>query len=115
LLSNEVEDVIATAVDECYLQRRCPSVADFVREIGRLCAEAQLFPPSRKAVSRRIEALDPREVIRRRKGASYARRKFGQIVGHLRESQALGLVRIDHTLFPFGGGRLPMLGSLREA
>ncbi len=46
----------------------------------------------------RLRALDQREVLRRRKGASHARRKLGRIVGRLSEEYPLGLVQVDHTL-----------------
>ena len=69
-----------------------------MREIEHRWTARQISSPSRKAVAGRLDALDPYEVMRRRKGAATARRTFGRIRGHLEESQPLGLVQIDHTL-----------------
>jgi len=98
LLGDEVEAVVAAAIDEFYLDRRCPTLADLMREIGRRCDGRGLLPPSRKAVTLRLSALDRHELLRRRKGANHARRKLGRIVGRLSEEHPLGLVQIDHTL-----------------
>ena len=98
LLSAEVEAVIGAAIQEFYLSRRCPTLADLMRDVGRRCAAAGVPTPSRKAVMRRLRAFDQQEVLRRRKGADHARRKLGRIVGHLSEEHPLGLVQIDHTL-----------------
>ena len=98
LLGEEIEAIVAAAINEFYLTRSCPTVAALVREVERRCVQRNLSPPSRKAVTLRVQSLDTREVLRRRKGASYVRRRFGRIVGHLSEDQPLGLVQIDHTL-----------------
>jgi putative transposase len=98
LLDAEVEAVVEQAIDEFYLTRRCPSIADLAREIQRRCLEKRLPCPSRKAITPRVRAWDLHEVLRRRKGAAYARSKLGRIVGHLTEDEPLGLVQIDHTL-----------------
>jgi putative transposase len=83
LLDPAVESVVSKAIDEFYLDRRCPSLADLMRDIARRCAREGLRSPSRKAVTLRIEALDRREVLQRRKGAAHARRTLGRIVGRL--------------------------------
>jgi putative transposase len=98
LLDPAVEIVVSKAIDEFYLDRRCPSLADLMRDIARRCAGEGLRSPSRKAVTLRVKALNRREVLRRRKGAAHARRTLGRIVGRLSEGQPLGLVQVDHTL-----------------
>jgi putative transposase len=98
LLSPDVETIIEATIDDFYLQRSCPSASELLREVERRCAARSLGAPSYKAISQRLAALDPREVLRRRKGARHARRKLGRIVGHLTEEQPLGLVQVDHTL-----------------
>ena len=98
LLGDEVEAIIAASIEEFYLSRRSPRISDLMREIGHRCTARQIASPSRKAVAGRLDALDPYEVMRRRKGAATARRTFGRIRGHLEKSQPLGLVQIDHTL-----------------
>ena len=98
MLSPEAEALVAAAIDEFYLVRCCPTLAALVREIERRCAEKGLKAPSRKAITSRIRAHDQQEVLRRRRGAAYARSKLGRIVGRLAEDQPLGLVQVDHTL-----------------
>jgi putative transposase len=98
LLGGEVETVVDAAIQEFYLSRRCPTPADLMRDVGRRCAAAGVPTPSRKAVIRRLRAIDQQEVLRRRKGADHARRKLGRVVGRLSEEHPLGLVQIDHTL-----------------
>jgi putative transposase len=98
LLDRDVEVIIATAIDEFYLDRQRPTVAALVREIARRCAERGLAAPTYKAVAPRVRALDRHDVLRRREGAAVARAKLGRLVGHLSEDRPLGLVQIDHTL-----------------
>ena len=98
LLNKAVETTIEKAIDEFYLRPNCPTLADLMREIGRRCVAQDLALPSRKAVTQRVAALDPRELLRRRRGARHARRKLGRIAGHLTEERPLGLVQVDHTL-----------------
>ena len=98
LLNEEIEKIVSCAIEEFYLKPQRPTISDLVREVRRRCAERRVQAPVRNTVAKRVEALDPREVARRRRGAAYARRKFGRIVGHLREDQPLGLIQVDHTL-----------------
>ena len=97
-LAGNVEAVIGAAIEEFYLCRSRPSVADLVREIGRRCLGAQLRPPSYKAVAARVRLHDQREVLRRRYGAAHARNSLGRVVGRLAADEPLSLVQIDHTL-----------------
>ncbi len=98
MLDAEVEALIEQAIDEFYLTRRCPSISELTREIQRRCLEKSLPCPTRKAITPRVRARDQLEVLRRRKGAAFARSKLGRIVGRLTEDEPLGLVQIDHTL-----------------
>jgi putative transposase len=98
MLDAEVEALVEQAIDDFYLTRRCPSISHLAREIERRCLEKSLPCPSRKAITPRVRARDQHEVLRRRKGAAFARSKLGRIVGHLTEEMPLGLVQIDHTL-----------------
>ena len=98
VLVEKVESVVASSIDDFYLDLRGPTVSDLMREIERRCADLGISAPSRTAVSQRIKDIDAREVTSRRKGATYARRKLGPVVGHLTEDRPLGLVQVDHTL-----------------
>ena len=51
LLDTEVEAIIATAVNEVYLDRQCPTPAELMREIERRCVRRNL-PPSRRRATR---------------------------------------------------------------
>lgn len=98
LLSGDVETIVATAIEEFYLDRQRPTVAALVREIARRCAERNLRPPSYKAIAPRVRSLNRYEVLRRREGSAVARAKLGRLVGRLTADAPLGLVQIDHTL-----------------
>jgi len=97
-LPGDVEAVIGTAIEEFYLCRSRPTVADLVREVERRCLRAHLRPPSYKAVAARVRLHDQREALRSRHGPAHARNRLGRVVGRLRADEPLSLVQIDHTL-----------------
>ncbi|MFC7738566.1 hypothetical protein ACFQX4_22800 [Roseomonas sp. GCM10028921] len=97
-LAGDVEAVIGSAIEEFYLSRSRPTVADLVREVERRCLGEHLRPPSYKAVAARVRLHDQREVLRCRQGAAHARNRLGRVVGKVRADEPLSLVQIDHTL-----------------
>jgi hypothetical protein len=66
MLKPEVEAVIETVIDEFYLDLRCPTIADLIRDIARRCASKDLKSPTYNSVVQRVRARDQREVVRRR-------------------------------------------------
>ena len=82
MLRPEIEALIKAAIDEVYLRRSNLTIAMLMREIEKRCFERNLTPPSRKAVTVRIQRRDQRTVLRRRHEAAFARAMLGQVVGH---------------------------------
>jgi len=56
MLKPEVEAVVETAIDEFYLSRRCPTMADLMRDIAQRCASLDLQSPTYNSVAQRVRA-----------------------------------------------------------
>lgn len=96
-LDLRVETLIATNLDEVYLKKNRPTVAQVCEEIRAACRREELPVPSGNAIRRRIEALDAYEHLKRRHGSKAARYKLKPMVGHVTAALPLDLVQIDHT------------------
>ncbi len=96
-LSNAREILVMRAIEERFLRRPRSSVSDITEEIARRCRKAGFKAVSRKAIDRRIAALDPRRVIRSRHGARAARDAFGPVGGSYHVAEPLQVMQIDHT------------------
>jgi putative transposase len=93
-----VEAVIDGLIRKRYLKRQQLSLAVVHRDIVRACSEQGFPVPARSTVARRIAALHPATVARRREGADAARplQAAGGIVPEI--SAPLEQVQIDHTV-----------------
>ncbi len=98
MLAPEVDRVIGTAIDEVFLTRQKPRVAELVTEVRRRCRILGLGPPSRKAVRLRLGQRPASEVLARRQGWKAARDRYGPAARSLDVPWPLALVQIDHTL-----------------
>ncbi|WVX51682.1 hypothetical protein ROLI_047840 (plasmid) [Roseobacter fucihabitans] len=97
-LDQQVEDVIDQVLRKRYLVLERPSFRRIVGEIRVECHAKGFQPPSRQTVKARLDAMDQREVLRKRKGAKAARQVFEARAGGLDVERPLGIVQIDHTL-----------------
>jgi len=97
-LPSEIEAVVDEAIEKVYLTRQRAKITDLVTEVRRRCHVLGLPPPGRKAITARLRARPPREVLARREGRKAARDQFAPAVGSLRSDWPLALVQIDHTL-----------------
>jgi putative transposase len=97
MLEPLVEVCIAKSLDEVYLKKNRPTVAQVCEEIRAACRQNGLPAPSANAIRRRIEAFDAYEVIKRRHGPKAARYKLKPMVGHVTAALPLDQVQIDHT------------------
>lgn len=97
-LPSEIEALVDEAIETVYLTRQRPRIMDLVMEVRRRCHVRGLMPPGRKAITARLHARPPREVMARREGRKAARDRFAPAVGSLRSDWPLALVQIDHTL-----------------
>ena len=96
-LVRDVEAIIDMALRQYYLVRERPSFSRIVREIQAECEAKGLQLPTRKTVKARLEAMDQREVLRKRKGAKEAAKVFVGRPGSLDATKPLEIVQIDHT------------------
>lgn len=68
-----------------------------VREIRAECEAKGFRPPTRKTIKARLDAMDQREVLRKRKGAKEAIKVFAARQGRFEPPFPLEVVQIDHT------------------
>lgn len=97
-LSEEVEDLVRELVRKQFLTRQKRTLAAVYRDISAACRARGLPVPARNTVERRIRALDPVEVGRRRGGPDAVRglqSAGGEVpaIGAILEQ-----VQIDHTV-----------------
>jgi putative transposase len=97
-LSKALERVIARTIEDVYLQRERPRVADLIRMVNARCHEAGLAPPHYRTVKRRLAEINEQEMTRRRHSARAARERFGPVqTSSLNPTDPLQVVQIDHT------------------
>lgn len=97
-LSDEVEDLVRGIVRKQFLTRQKRTLAAVYRDIAAACRARELPVPARNTVERRIRALNPVEVGRRRGGPDAVRplQSAGDevpVIGSILER-----VQIDHTV-----------------
>ena len=97
-LSEQVEDLIDRVLRDRYLVLERPSFRRIVGEIRAECSAKGFQPPSRQTIKARLDAMDQRDVLRKRKGAKAARQVFEARAGGLSMERPLEIVQIDHTL-----------------
>ncbi|WP_186760126.1 Mu transposase C-terminal domain-containing protein [Arthrobacter alpinus] len=97
-LSGEVEDLVREIVRKQFLTRQKRTLAAVYRDIAAACRARQLPVPARNTVERRIWALNPVEVGRRRGGPNAVRplQSAGDEVPVI--DTILEQVQIDHTV-----------------
>lgn len=93
------ERLIVETIEDVYLQRERPRVADLMRVVNARCHAAGLAAPDYRTVKRRIADIDLRTLTARREGARAARERFGPVqTSSLNPEHPLALVQIDHTM-----------------
>ncbi|MCX7561439.1 DDE-type integrase/transposase/recombinase [Sulfitobacter sp. F26204] len=97
-LGREVEAIIERVLRQYYLVLEPPSFLRIVGEIQSECGARGFRRPTRRTIKARLDAMDQREVLRKRKGAKAAKQVFEARAGRLEVEQPLEVVQIDHTL-----------------
>lgn len=97
-VTREVEDLIDVRLRRYYLVRERSSFLRIWREIRSECEAKGFQPPTRKTVKARLDAMDEKEIVRRRRGAKEANKRFAARPGRLAVGTPLDIVQIDHTL-----------------
>ena len=98
LLDAAVEALIEAAIDEVYLTRQRARLVELTVVVQRRCVAGGLAPPSRKAITARLRARKPGDVLAKREGRKAARDRYAPVKGSLSSDYPLALVQIDHTL-----------------
>ncbi|UPJ49610.1 transposase [Bradyrhizobium sp. 200] len=98
LLGQDVDVLINEVIDNFYLTRQQPRIVDLFDEVRRRCIAVGLVPPSRKAITARLQTRRPRDVVAKREGRKAARDRYLPAVGSLEAHWPLSLIQIDHTL-----------------
>ena len=96
-VSPQIELIIENAIESFYLQRIKPPFSALVRQIQADCHRAELKPPDRKTILRRVSALDERRIAAAREGAKAARERYDHVSHSPAIKLALERVQIDHT------------------
>ena len=96
-LSGEVKQIIECSLRQYFLVRERPSFLRVVGEIRAECVAKGFTPPARETIKARLDAMDQREVLRKRTGAKAAAKVFAARPGHLNVEHPLEVVQIDHT------------------
>lgn len=97
-IAQEVEDLIDARLRGYYLVRERSSFLRIWREIRSECEARGFQPPTRKTVQARLDTMDEKEIVRKRRGAKEANKSFAARPGRLAVGTPLEVVQIDHTL-----------------
>lgn len=97
-IAQEVEDLIDACLRRHYLVRGRSSSLRIWREVRSECEAKGFQPPTRKTLKARLDAMDEKEIVRKRRGAKEANKTFATRPGRLAVGTPLEVVQIDHTL-----------------
>ena len=97
-LSSEVEKIVKSTIENYYLSDQKRSISGTIREIERLCRNADLQTPHGNTIRNRIATLSDKTKTYNRHGRQAAHQKFSPVVGHFPGADyPLSVVQIDHT------------------
>lgn len=100
-IAPEVEAIIAKTIEEFHDTDQHRSIAATIKEIRRLCSNAELKLPAINTIRTRISQTNGPERTLARYGAAVAHAKHQPIKGVIPDAEwPLSIVQIDHTLLP---------------
>lgn len=94
----EVERLIDAKIEQFYLSRPKPTIAQLVRQIRFSCLEQNLRPPARQTVVLRVNAVERTRLTGARDGTKAAADRFRPVVSSYEAQYPLQVVQMDHTL-----------------
>ncbi|GAW37408.1 transposon Tn7 transposition protein TnsB [Roseovarius sp. A-2] len=97
-LPEEVEAVIAEAIEEFFKSPQKPSINALQKEVRRRCRQRGLRVPCWTTLRDRVAAMDPAELMAAREGAKVSRQLHRPVPGSYQVNRAYEVVQIDHTL-----------------
>jgi putative transposase len=113
LVDGDLEAIIASAIEDKYLQKQKRRPGEVVKEVMKRCSTAKLEPPHPNTVRKRIADLPVATTLRRRGRRDVARNLYEPIRGSFPGADfPFAIVQIDHTPIGVtvvdGPKRLPM-------
>lgn len=96
-IAAELDQVIATEIEQFHLTRPKPRLSQLVRRIKFACAERNLVPPARKTIAARVATIDRERLVAARDGRKAADDRYRPIVGSYTADFPLQIVQMDHT------------------
>jgi putative transposase len=93
-----VERLIDAKIEQFYLSRPKPTIAQLVRQIRFSCLEQNLRPPARQTVVLRVNAVERTRLTGARDGTKAAADRFRPVVSSYEAQYPLQVVQMDHTL-----------------
>ncbi len=96
-LPPEVDQLVASEIEQFYITRPKPTLARLVRDIRHACYERGLRSPTRKTIAARVATIDRERLIRKRDGAKAASDRYRPVIGSYTADHPLQIVQMDHT------------------
>jgi putative transposase len=98
LIDPVLEEIVSNAIEKKYLTRTRKSITKVIEEVALQCKNKKLTPPHSNTIRSRIQDIDQREALGKRKGNDKAKDQFDPRTGAFPDPiHALQLVQIDHT------------------
>lgn len=97
-LPDATEAIIKDKIENFYLVPERPTVVELSEQIELACRKAQLKPPNTSTIRRRVERLQDRLVMSKRRSAKEARETFEPLKGSFPGANVpLAVYQIDHS------------------
>ena len=91
-LPEEVESVIAGAIEDFFKSPQKPSINALQKEVRRRCRQRDLRVPCWTTLRDRIATLNPAELVAAREGAKVSRQRFRPVPGSYQVGRAFEVV-----------------------
>ncbi len=97
-LNNQTEAIVQEILSELYLSKQRYGFRKIYNRIARECKKINLEAPHENTVRNRIDAINPKEAMKKRYGHKMAKEKFSNFDGEYPEGNyPMDVVQIDHT------------------
>ena len=96
-LDQKIEIIIQEAIDKVYLSKQQNTVKSVIIEVKRRCIEANLKPPSKNTIHRRVKDLSTKTVLEKRKGKKAAHLYTPNFGPSVTADYPLQAFMMDHT------------------
>lgn len=97
-LNNQTEAIVQEILSELYLSKQRYGFRKIYNRIARECKKINLEAPHENTVRNRIDAINPKEAMKKRHGHKMAKEKFSNFDGEYPEGNyPMDVVQIDHT------------------